>query len=88
MTNESELYYLHDSRRNGIVGNCMMFWRKGNSGYTYNLDDCQLFTKDEAFAQHQRRETDIPYLKSVIDKLSERHIDHQDLNKWESDNNV
>src|SRR3989337_1378863 len=36
-----ELYYLQDSR--SYCGNCMMFWRKNDAGYTYNLDDCAVF---------------------------------------------
>jgi hypothetical protein len=75
------LYYLADSR--SIVGNCMQFWRKGGSGYTYNLDDCQLYTHKEAFDHHASRNSDVPYPKDVIDMLAERHIDHQDIDYYE-----
>jgi len=59
----------------------MMFWRKNNAGYTYNLDDCRLFTKEEAYKQNKIRDTDIPYSKSFIDSLAERHVDIQDLRR-------
>jgi hypothetical protein len=58
-----------------------MFWKKGGSGYTYNLDDCEVYPESVAMEKHKIRTTDIPYPKDVIDSLSERHIDHQDLDK-------
>ena len=78
------LYYLCDSR--SITGNCLMFWRKNGCGYTYNLDDCEVYTKTEAFKRHKSRESDVPMPKDVVDMLAKRHLDHQDydsyLEKW------
>lgn len=71
------LYYLCDTR--SVTGNCMMFWRKNGSGYTYNLDDCEVYPESIALRMHHERASDVPYPKDVIDSLSERHIDHQDL---------
>ena len=85
MSDSEELYYLWDSRKAGVTGNCMMFWKKGNSGYTYKLDNVAVFTKEKAFAQHESRGTDVPMLKSLIDSLSHPHVDIQDYWKVEED---
>ena len=79
-----ELFYLRDSR--SICGNCVLFWKKNNRGYTCNLNDAKVLTKAEAFAQNKMRETDIPYPKSVVDSLVERHLDIQDFNRWQFEN--
>ena len=80
------LYYLCDSRV--IVGNCLQFWRKGGSGYTYNLDDCEVYSESEAFKRHKSRESDYPMPKDVVDSLAQRHLDHQFfdhyLDKWKT----
>jgi len=70
-------YYLRDTR--SVVGNCVMWWRKGCAGYSCNLDEAEVFSKEEAFDHHRQRETDVPYLKSAMDKIAKRHVDHQDL---------
>lgn len=41
-------------------GNDLVFWKTGCSGYTSNLLEAHMFTKDEAFKQHKCRNTDIP----------------------------
>ena len=77
MNSSEELYYLQDSRT--YVGNSMLFWRKNGAGYSTKLDQCEVFTKDKAFKLHKDRSTDIPILKSVIDKIATRQVDVQDL---------
>ena len=74
------LYYLCDSR--SVVGNCLMFWRKNGCGYTYNLDDCEVYPETKAFEMHKSRESDVPMPKDVVDKLAERHLDHQDYDAY------
>jgi hypothetical protein len=40
-------YYLQNLER-GFVGNFPLFWKKGNRGYTTNLDEAQKFREDDA----------------------------------------
>lgn len=63
-------YYL----RNGFVGNDFLFWRKNKAGYTTNIDDAHIFTKQEAFRQHEMRNEDVPIEKPVVDKLAHRAL--------------
>lgn len=77
-------YYLCDSRT--YVGNSMLFWRKENNGYTTNPDEARVFTEKEAFGQHRERETDIPYYKPFIDNISKKHVDIQDIQKYNNQN--
>ena len=73
--NEQEQYYLQESET--IVGNCMLFWRKDRKGYTTNLDEAHIFTREEAQAQQRCRETDIPWPKKLLDSMSERSVNIQ-----------
>ena len=73
------LYYMRDSRPNAIVGNCIMWWRKGGSGYTCNLDNAEVYTESKAIEMHKSRETDRPYPKDIIDSMAYRHVDHQNI---------
>jgi len=68
-------YYLQDSRSN--VGNDMLFWKKDGKGYTTNLREAHVYTKDEAVSQHQCRETDIPWPKDYIDAKTRPVVDFQ-----------
>jgi len=77
LVKRERMYYLCDTR--GVTGNCLMFWRKGGAGYTYNLDDCEVYPESVAMRMHNERTSDMPYPKDVIDLLAERHVDHQDL---------
>jgi len=70
-----EAYYLQDSR--SFVGNSMVWWGKGKSGYFCGLEDAHVFSKEDAFAQHKSRSTDIPWPKQYIDGLASRHVDIQ-----------
>lgn len=71
----ARLYYLRDTRT--VVGNCLLWWRKGNSGYTCDLDDAAVFTEEDARAHYIFRNSDRPYPKDLIDTLAVRHVDHQ-----------
>lgn len=76
----SDIFFLQDSR--GLVGENMMFWGNGG-GYTSDLRQAEPFTKENAVAQNQCRETDIPwpadYLQArfyaTVDMQHLRHVD-------------
>lgn len=75
-----QLFFLQDSR--GLTGDNMMLWAIAGS-YTSDLSKAQPFTKAQAVAQNQCRETDIPwpadYLLSrfytAVDMQYLRHVD-------------
>jgi len=56
---EQEGYYLQDTRN--IVGDCVLWWRKGMAGYTTDLNEAHLFSKAAAYQQHKNRSSDIPW---------------------------
>jgi hypothetical protein len=71
----SDSYYLQDSRQ--LVGNDMMWWRVGGAGYTSDLREAWVISKDEAVAHHRSRETDIPWPKDYIDARTRPAVDMQ-----------
>lgn len=75
----TELYYLQDSR--SYVGNDMLFWAVDGKGYTTDLRKAQVYTKDEAVAQHRSRETDIPWPKEYIDARTRPAVDMQHVKR-------
>ena len=75
----NQVYYIQDTRQ--VVGNCLMFWREGNNGYTYNLDEAGMYTLEEAEKICRNRASDRMLEKSYVDSLAERHVDIQDLVK-------
>ena len=74
--NKNSLFYLQDSR--SLTGNNATFWGK-SGGYTTNISDATVYSLDEAQKMHDSRHSDIPLLKSAVDKLSIQAIDHQYL---------
>lgn len=71
----SSQFYLQDSR--SYVGNDMLFWAKDGKGYTTDMSRAEVYTKEMAVAQHQRRETDIPWPKDYIDARTRPAVDMQ-----------
>ena len=43
-----ELYYIHCRAHGAYVGNCMLWWAEGGSGYTCDLDKAWKVTGEEA----------------------------------------
>lgn len=58
----------------GYSGNDLLFWKRGRAGYTTNLADAHVFTKQEAFAQHRVREIDVPREKKLMDAIAHRAV--------------
>jgi len=73
----SKLFYLQDSR--SLTGSNVMFWKINGAGYGTNLNELEVYSLESAQMQHSRRETDIPLLKSEVDKLSISAVDMQVL---------
>lgn len=72
-------YYIQ-RHASGFVGNCLLWWRKGGSGYTCDLDDAEVFDEDDVKFQVTMRDGRYKYTaweKDYIDAHAKRHVDHQ-----------
>lgn len=70
-------FYLQDTR--SCTGANLSFW-KDSGGYTSDVSKAKVYTLEEAQKKHNTREgDDLPLLKSLVDKLSNKAIDHQQL---------
>ncbi len=65
---EQQGWYLQDTR--DIVGDCVLWWRKGMAGYTTDLNEAHLFTRNEAYRQHENRASDVPWKAFDIRAIS------------------
>jgi hypothetical protein len=72
-------YYLQVK---GFSGNSLLWWKKDRHGYTTNISQAHVFTKDEAYRQHALRPTvDIPWGKDYIDAQAELHVNSENVNR-------
>jgi hypothetical protein len=78
----SEQFYLQDSR--GYVGNDVLFWAKNGNGYTTDLRNAHVYSKEEAVKQHESRPTDIPWPKEYIDAKTRPAVDMQYIKRDEA----
>lgn len=69
-----EQFILQDSR--GLIGSRISWWREGGS-YTTNLDQAEVFSREDALNQHLSRETDIPWPLSFVKPRQELAVDFQ-----------
>ena len=70
-------FYLQDSR--SYTGNDLMWWAKGGRGYTTDLREAEVFTRESAQRQHRARPTDIPWPAEYIQAKAKPVVDHQYL---------
>jgi hypothetical protein len=75
METDNDLYYLQDKR--SYVGNDILWWGKNGCGYTTDLRNAKVYTKEDALKQHMSRETDIPWPKAYIDARTRPAVDMQ-----------
>lgn len=73
---KDKVFVLRDTRSN--TGSNATFWKDGG-GYTTNLLEAELFTRERAQSQHSCRETDIPLHIDDLMKLSRERVDLQYL---------
>jgi len=68
-------YYIqrHES---GTVGNCILFWKKGNRGYACDLNEARVFSQEEkdSLMEDDQGEKFTAWEKPHLDKIAERHI--------------
>jgi hypothetical protein len=77
-----DLFYLQDSR--SYVGNDVLWWAKNGQGYTTDLRQAHVYTKEEAVKRHEHRETDIPWPKDYIDQKTRPAVDMQYIKRDEA----
>jgi len=75
------MQYYVERKASGYVGNCLLWWRHNNCGYTCDLKDAKIFEADDPklksiFNDEKYRLWD----KEYIDYCATRHVDHQNLN--------
>jgi len=65
----------------GYVGNLLLWWRKGHSGYTCDINDAQVFDEDDPkFISAMKSWSKYhAWEKSYIDARTMTGVDHQDL---------
>lgn len=74
-------FYLQDSRN--YVGNDVLWWRKNGAGYSSDLRQAEIYTKEQAMERHNSRKSDIPWEKDYIDKKTSPTVDMQYINQKE-----
>lgn len=75
---EKEKFYVQDAR--SYSGNYLVWWEKGGSGYTSNINNAHKFTKDEIIKSFTNgRETDIIWFASHVEEKKVQVIDCQNL---------
>lgn len=72
-----EFYYVQNR---GVCSNSIMWWALNDRGYTCDVRCAKIWTKAEVQAK-QWRSFDMPWPKTVIDRLVQYHVDIQDLAK-------
>lgn len=72
--NQAENFYLQDSR--GNLGSVMMFWKNGG-GYTSDLEQAEIFSKEKAIQMNRSRDTDKPWPVNYLQSLSHPVVDMQ-----------
>ncbi len=74
-------YVLVDLR--SCVGNCVMFWAEGCSGYTCEIEKAHVFDEAQAFGQHRvRPEIDHPIPLDVAKSLVVSHVRREAVFAW------
>lgn len=68
----------------GYSGNSLLWWRKGKSGYTCDIQQAHVFTHDEAMRQHRMRpDVDFPWRKEYIDARVQLHVNVETISPKE-----
>lgn len=74
-----EMFFMRDTR--DTVGDCILWWRYQGKGYTTNLYEAALFTRDDAERICRIRETDVPIPMNVAKAALHPVVTVESLNK-------
>jgi len=70
-------YYI---QHKGYVGNCLIWWRLGSSGYTTEIREAQQYTEEEALMRcKDRPDQDFMWLVEDVEEAATLHVDSQHL---------
>lgn len=72
-------FYIQDTR--STVGNNVLWWAKGDNGYTTDLNKAEIYTLDEAQRKYNGRPSDLPWPKDYVDTLTHPAVDMQYLRR-------
>ncbi len=64
-----QLYYVQDTRQ--YVGNCALWWCPDGNGYTTQIDEAGLYTRERVMTM---RDTDRPWPKDLVDAYTVTHV--------------
>ena len=81
--NQNNTFYVQNSLC--FVGNDMMWWDKAGTGYTSNLGQAQVFSKEEALQVHQFSKSDIPWPTHIVEAMAHKAVSLDKTNKTEID---
>jgi|CXWL01.1.fsa_nt_gi hypothetical protein len=80
MTTDTQLYYIQDSRQ--YVGNSVLWWRKGGSGYTTDITDAEVFdSKGAERLVRMEKNRYKAWRKDHVDTRIRQHVDAQYLDR-------
>lgn len=67
--------------QHGFVGNSILWWATNGNGYTTNIDNAQVYSKDEILSKFvNKRSTDYIWLASHVNSKISKHVDSQHVN--------
>lgn len=72
-------YYIQDTR--SYVGNAVVWWRHQGKGYTTNIDEAGLFTRQRAARIQANRATDKAWPEEAVQSAIRRYVDAQGLSE-------
>lgn len=78
-----DLFYIQDSRQ--YVGNAVLWWAKGNSGYTTHISDAGIYSREEAIELCEIRLTDRAWPKELVDRSASLQVDIQQLRRLQEE---
>ena len=77
------LYYIQDTR--SVVGNCALWWRKDDQGYTCDIDDAGVYTEKAMRLRTRDRMTDKPFPVEFVQSHIVRHVRVEPLRRYDPD---
>lgn len=88
MDNSDEVYII---QKEGYVGNSLLWWAKGDRGYTTNIMEAQEFNDEESLEIVNRPSTNkIRHKQSDILQVAEFHVNSESeaFNDYKNTNNA
>lgn len=78
---ETTLYLIKSPHHNGVCGNCVTWWGKERKGYTCNIMEAGLYSKQDTIDILRDARGDVAYPAEQVMPLIVQHVDIQDLSR-------